>query len=314
MKRENQSHSQSNIATNCPGDLQLAAFIDGSLSKRERESVISHLPHCRDCYQIVVGAVEIDRELQELQIQPSPTKSVQSRHPGILFFFNRFVKLKTAIAVTPLVAVIILVIFFRAEPGWRSDDLLNALHRKAETTRLIRVVASESKQSLQLGFSGGLSEQQTAYKTGSLVINLKLNLIIQDNKNAGEILQELTELLSNNSAPAFDISNSVSSGINTLPVEKVERLERYYLESGFNYFYKLGMIVETIKAYSLIEKTDLLDESYLKSLLGEPHFKALPRGIIHRFNKVDALMGNNAVAKKHEIIYKLMLEIQQILS
>src|SRR5919106_3086411 len=41
----------------CPTDEDLAAFLDGTLSKADRERVIAHLANCETCYEIFVGSV-----------------------------------------------------------------------------------------------------------------------------------------------------------------------------------------------------------------------------------------------------------------
>jgi hypothetical protein len=54
----------------CPTDEELAAFLDGTLTKAERESVTSHLADCESCYEIFAGAVHFRQD----GVVPFPSK------------------------------------------------------------------------------------------------------------------------------------------------------------------------------------------------------------------------------------------------
>ena len=49
----------------CPTDEDLAAFLDASLSARERARVVEHLARCESCYEVFAGAARVLGELGE---------------------------------------------------------------------------------------------------------------------------------------------------------------------------------------------------------------------------------------------------------
>jgi Putative zinc-finger len=69
----------------CPTDEELAAFLDGTLPKAERERVTAHLADCESCYEIFAGAVHFQQGSaspdQEGTVVPFPSKKDREERP-----------------------------------------------------------------------------------------------------------------------------------------------------------------------------------------------------------------------------------------
>jgi len=56
----------------CPTDEEIAAFLDGTLTAKERAQVVAHLATCKSCYEIFAGAAEFALEAGETAAPPDP--------------------------------------------------------------------------------------------------------------------------------------------------------------------------------------------------------------------------------------------------
>ncbi len=310
MEQKTQKQPDSATKSSCPGDLLLAAFIEGKLNLRKKEQVMVHLRQCSDCYQVVAESIVLKRDLSDEGIKSAGTDLSFSSH----FIPSWIATRRTMAVLAPLAALFILFFLLNREPGWHSEELLIALQNKGEIERINRSILPDTKQQVILGFSEGLSDQKLAFKTGSLVIDLKLCHRAEDIERMRIISQNLIDLLKINKVTASFIKKAEIVKNSMISENVINQIEEYYLDSTFAYFYKLGLFVEAAKAYSLSEHADLPGKDYFVFLLNQPEFQYLPPGVIRRFNEIEKTVGKNNLAEDHQIRYKLFLEIQKLLS
>ncbi len=298
----------------CPTSSMLSAFIEGNLSRENRNLVLYHLRQCMDCYVTVVDSVQIMRDLpaeikeSELVYAPSePLNNPPKRK--IPIFINRFWKLQNVALVSPIAAIFLFTVLFKGGPEWRSDEVFSALEGAKDFSIISRSLPVEENKPLVLGFNRGLSDQKLAFKTGGLLSRLEISRIAGDTVKTSIYSERLDALLRKS-----EFTNKLSFPAESELQGKVAEIEEYFLNSSVDFYFKLGLFVESGKAYSFVNKSELFDKSYLKALINHPQFNSLPPGVAHRFKEVESLLIKNSVALNNEIIYKLLQDIQQILS
>jgi anti-sigma factor RsiW len=102
----------------CPDDIELAAFIDGTLSAEQKASIEAHLTVCRDCLDMVI---EINMQAVERKAaarEKTKTSWASWKHLAYDFSFRWL---------APAVATI-LVIMFAAQFGSRTFNNQSRMH------------------------------------------------------------------------------------------------------------------------------------------------------------------------------------------
>lgn len=310
MKRKTNRQPKTTIRDNCPEDRIISAFIEGKLSGREKEGVFSHLHHCRDCYQLVVESVELGRGLDEtIPVSKSP-----SFYHRIVFFLDRVGRKRTAGLAIPLIAAFMFFLYFSGEPEWSSGKLLAGIKPGPDTALSSSVLSRIKKDRTILGFSSGSTDQQLAFKIGIMVVDIKLCRMLADEDGYNDASKKLNSLIAKNEKLLSSLPLQGKKSEEILPFAIVDKVEEHYLESDMDYFFKLGLFVESASLLSLSKRSDFINRSNLDVLTNHAEFQDLPPGIIRRLVEIEKNLEKNTVEKTHEIIYTLTLEIRQILS
>ncbi len=263
---------------------------------------------------VVTDSVKLVRDLpdgiRESEIIYTPSEPLT--HPPkrrIPVLMKRFGKLQNVALVSPIAAIFLFTVLFKGGPEWGSDEVFNALKNVNDFTEISRSLPVEEFKPLTLGFNHGLSDQKLAFKTGVLLGKLEISRIAGDSEKSQHYSVKLVSLLDKS-----EFTNQLNQQDQQDLQVQVDLIEDHFLNSTVDFYFKLGLFVESGKAYSLVNKSELFDSSYLKALIEHPQFDSLPPGVARRFQEIESLLNKNSVAQNNEIIYKLLQDIQQILS
>ncbi|MBC2715898.1 MAG: zf-HC2 domain-containing protein [Desulfobacteraceae bacterium] len=128
----------------CPGDFELAAFIEGSLSAAQKASIEAHLAVCADCLDTVI---EIRmQETEEKAAARERTKASWTRWKHLVYDFSFS-------WITPAVATI-LVIVFAAHLGIRTFSNQTRMH--AAVSSSLSISDEDSTGFLSEEVTGGM--------------------------------------------------------------------------------------------------------------------------------------------------------------
>ena len=314
MKKVKQNPPGPNKPESCPAPSMLSAFIEGHLSLEGRNLIFSHLRQCEDCYLIVADSVKLVRDLpdgvRESDIVYTPSEPLT--HPPkrrVPVLMKRFGKLQSVALVSPIAAIFLFTVLFKGGPEWGTDEVFNALKNVNDFTEISRSLPVEEQKQITLGFNRGLSDEKLAFKTGSLLGKLEISRIAGDGEKSQHYSVNLVSLLDKS-----EFTNKLNQEEQQDLQTQVNLIEDHFLNSSVDFYFKLGLFVESGKAYSIVNKSELFDKNYLKALIEHPQFDSLPPGVARRFKEIESLLNKNSVAQNNEIIYKLLQDIQQILS
>jgi hypothetical protein len=298
----------------CPAPGMLSAFIEGHLSQENRKLIFSHLRQCGKCCLVVADSVKLLRDLpesireSEIIYTPSePLTNPPKRRVPVLM--RRFGKFQNAALVSPIAAIFLFTVLFQSGPEWGSDEVFDALKGVSDFAEISRSLPVEEYKPLTLGFNRGLSDQKLAFKTGGLLGRLEISRIAGDSEKSQFYSDKLVSLLNRS-----DFTNNLNQKTEPDLQLQIDQIEEHFLNSDVDFYFKLGLFVESGKAYSLVNRSELFDKNYLKALINHPQFDSLPPGVSRRFKEIESLLFKNSVAQNNEIIYKLLQDIQQILS
>lgn len=300
--------------TDCPELSLLVAFIEGTLPAENKNGVIFHLRQCQNCYQLVVDSVRLVRDLP-FEIKDAETEYALSeplKSPAkrkLPAFIRKIGKLQGVALLTPVAAGLLLLTILKGGPSWHTDEVLQALEKEKDFVVISRSLPIEASDRVTLGFNSGLSDQKLAFKTGSLLSRLEISRFAGDEEKLKIFTSHLADLL--------DKSKHTKNLLDPHPdqiADRIASIEKHFFKSSFDFYFKLGVFVESGKAYSLVHKSELFDKAYLNILINDPRFKSLPPGVTRRLKEIENLLGKNSIAQDHEIIYNLLQDIQQILS
>lgn len=297
----------------CPDLVSLAAFVEGRLPQEQQNRIMNHLRGCPDCYRLIAESVEIYRDLppqvkeEEIAYLPSHSKT-QNEEALPSTEKTRKSRWQKIALLSPVAALLLLTLLFNRGPEWNNDKLLIALKQDRELATISQSLTFEEELSPTLGFNRAFSEKQTAFKTGTLLSKLYI-VHRAGHKEKVEIIQEQLEFLLEPIAQSMGLQGAAPQ----YSQEQINAISSYYLDSRMDYYFKLGMFVESGKAYSLLHKSGQIDKSYFDHLSSHPEFHSLPPGVIRRFEELEPFLGNNSVAENDQFIYNHLQEIQQIL-
>lgn len=291
----------------CPDSNLLAAFVDGNITWDERKKLLSHLRQCKTCYQIVADAVILSRDLAPLipepEIEFDETEFVKkSQSASQKSFFAKLNKWKVAAYTAPIAAALFVVFIFNDYNTWQPDELLSSLSDQKELAHISKNLPFPNESTATLGFNQGISDKKAFFRLGTLVSQIEIG------QKAG--IDNMVAKYGDHLADLIQMSGSTA----TIVTEKdLDSVTQSYLKSPLSFYFKLGMLIEMEKAYSLVGKSQQFDKTYFYALQEDKNFQSLPPGVIRRFKEIDDLLYKNTIAKNDQIVYKLLQEIQQIL-
>jgi hypothetical protein len=182
-----------------PGDERLAAFIDGRLSSRERESIVAHLASCEDCYEVFSETVSVQTEAAEEDeaiVTPPfwPAKRALWRQPVVWRRWMPAAALAAAAAVTILVMA-----------PWERSSTPSELPVQALASTVIGAdTAATVGQGIDAhGFPQTLGPESfgtaeaTAFSLGVRVVELEVALTAGDRDRGKVLTYRIESLLQN---------------------------------------------------------------------------------------------------------------------
>lgn len=314
MKKTIPQPPEKKTTTDCPELTLLIALVEGTLPAENKDGVLFHLSQCPSCYRLVVDSVKLVRDLPyEIKEESAKyTLSEPLRYPAptrVASIIKKIGKWQGVALLSPVAAGLLLLAIFKGGPGWHTDEVLQALEKEKDFVVISRSLSTEDSNRATLGFANGLTDQKLAFKTGSLLSRLEISRSAGDEAKLKIFTNHLSDLLEKSE----QTKNLMDSNPNQVS-ERIASIEKHFFKSSFDFYFKLGVFVESGKAYSLVHKSELFDKTYLHSLVKDPRFQALPPGVTRRLKEIENLLNKNTVAQDHEIIYNLLQDIQDILS
>lgn len=175
-------------AAGCPDLEDIAAFLDGTLDEAERQRVLEHLAHCKDCYEIFAGAaLFLDSEAEPQDEQEGKV---------VPFSLRRLLSWSALAAAAVLLIALGFLLYrsFLARPSLQTAELISpaVASRTADrvwTGPVMRGPAEGSEEeSLEI-------YRERAFQLGVQVTNLWVRLQAENRDLAGESTKALLSLL-----------------------------------------------------------------------------------------------------------------------
>lgn len=309
----------------CPDPHLLAAFVEGSLSSTDQKTVIRHLRTCDECHSVVVDFTRLRRELspevlneEAEHLRDEPNRF--SRLTGTSTKIPRQRKLRIAMLAAPVAAIFMFVTLLSGPPSWKSEDIFQALNNQQAVRIVGESFATSETGVFSLGFVKGISDQKFAYKVGIFVSQMEVLKRAGDYEGSKQAYQNLVNFFNgvvqkdSHLLTQLGVPKNASMSTNDEVDLFVDSIEGYFLTGPTEFYYKLGLVVETGRVFSLVNKSDLFDKEYLEILINDPEYQLLPPGIARRLGEFRDLLDKNSVAEKDQIIYNLLQDIRRILS
>ncbi len=65
------------VETKCPSPEDLASFIDGTLEKKLRDSIMGHISSCNECYEVFSDTIKIQGEISNIECYEAPPDTIK---------------------------------------------------------------------------------------------------------------------------------------------------------------------------------------------------------------------------------------------
>jgi hypothetical protein len=183
-----------------PEPAELAAFIDGRLSRTERTHIADHVTACADCYEVFAEAVHILDEEESPEEAEVPPSAEIILHPRA--HWGRWVAAPAALAAAAALALVLGFPGLREGLGWSAPSAATLaarldvhgdrglrLEKDWETNRGWRVFRGAG-EAVELA-----PQTQATFRVGALAMDLLTVLRLQDRDNAAETALDLQSSL-----------------------------------------------------------------------------------------------------------------------
>lgn len=293
----------------CPPLEDIAAFMDGSLGKKERSEVMAHLGSCEDCYQVFKEAA---RELGETGVR----KTTAIRR--VLYF-----SVPSAIA-----AGVLIFIMFRVMAPDPSG------YRMAASKGMARIVVPEDKETAAIkksaafspadavrmmaentdiktlaksvnddpgtlyGFAGAVSVERAAFRIGVKVFDLDVALRAGNRKLAVALLKSIDSHLERMDGAGETLKFYESmmrkieggAGLEGLIAEN-SRLEDFMKSNDALFHMRLGAWAEGGKLASISGDKEFFDPDQMRYFREGLQGRALPKGATDSLEEIEAAVN-----------------------
>jgi hypothetical protein len=165
----------------CPTDEELAAFLDSTLTKAERERITAHLAECESCYEIFAGAVHFQQDA------PATGETVVLRPVWRQWW------IPAAAAAVLALGVGLAAYRALAEPKMETAELIESLHSKPASADQPNPFSTYRG----LGHNGSTSfdPDPPSFKVGVLFVDLRIGWTRGRDQKAAELLGQISQEL-----------------------------------------------------------------------------------------------------------------------
>ena len=288
----------------CPSLEDIAAFMDGRLSSKERDEILYHLNRCNDCYELFSETLETKREIEKDEMRGTS-------HP-------LWKKVIPYAAAASLVFILIYAVYF---PGMRghyykgsgADPFGFPLMAK-RITLLGEDMQGETSpflfgrsQDTGYGFGGdGLSLKNRLFIFGVYQTDLELSLVKEDREMALATIQAIDSLLKD--VEQVEQSDKIIEFYHNLQ-QKIEKqtplpnllgsIDNPWVDDPALIIYpRFGQWVEAGRIASLTMNGKVLKAKeagfFIDKLTGEE----LPQGIMHSLQTIGDILGKGTLEER----------------
>jgi hypothetical protein len=175
----------------CPTDEELAAFLDGTLTKAERERITAHLVECESCYEIFAGAVHFQQDApateQERTVVPFPSNKDGGRP------IRRRWWIPAAAAAVLAVGFGLAAYRTLAEPNMETAELIESLQSKPAAAD--QPGPFSTYRGLGHGGSTSWDSDPPSFKVGVLFVDLRIGWTKGRDQKAADLLGQISQEL-----------------------------------------------------------------------------------------------------------------------
>ncbi len=268
-----------------PDDLKLAAFVEGHLSKADRQKVLLHLADCSTCSELVAETQQFLVGSQGSAVSELPRRSLATARPSRRWFISAAVAAALAWAVPGLWRV--------AGPvaAGLSAELAGQIGPELSDDLVDRVW---SYQTAGLSFAAPLTAEQANFRWGVASIDLEVAAARGD-RRAVEVVRAGLESWQD-SAPELRAAKAVIAALASDDpsrwLDRLRRLESRLQESAEPSAFPLGRWVEAGRLAALAG-----DEALLRRILASaPRPPVVDPSISAEIAEIDALTPAGASA------------------
>ncbi len=196
--------------TDCPTTETLSEFIDGKLSRKDREGVVTHLCECGLCYSILSESLTIREELisrsrARIKRYLSYTIPTALAAAAVMLFIFRILrpeyestgKMKLGPDYQAEVTDKKPLLKPDVAPVYHSfaRELANRLSGNNNAASLSRIAGKQRKPETAFGFSSVVPLKKTAFRIGACLTDLEVALKAKDKEKIEAFSNKLIELL-----------------------------------------------------------------------------------------------------------------------
>jgi hypothetical protein len=165
----------------CPTEEDLAAYIDNTIDRVERDRIAGHLCSCKDCYEVFSMAADLLGEVPE-----EPWFSVKS-------IFFRYVPYSFAAAAAVFLIMIYVFKDISVDKLSFVEDRVAVLAENADKDSMSFLFKQETAG--LYGFADMSSVEGSNFRAGVCLADLELALLLDDKESSLMLLSELVVLL-----------------------------------------------------------------------------------------------------------------------
>lgn len=175
------------INETCPPLEDIAAFLDGKLSERERARVVAHLADCESCYAVFAGAARFQLEEEEESRVPEASEE-QAPAPVVPLRRRTIPQWAFPLAAVLVLGLATIPLYVRASrmPEMLSTKLVDPAALKGVPTDKIW---NEDKRGA--GDEGGLDSRPYEFLLGAHLVDLRLTLARDDRELSLDALSRI---------------------------------------------------------------------------------------------------------------------------
>ncbi len=285
----------------CPSSEDIATFIDGHLSKKEREGILCHLNRCNECYELFSETLETKREMDR-ELMRGTARPLWKR------------MIPYAIAAS-LIFMIVYALYHPWIRGHHKKDLgMDTLGFPLMAKRidlLGKDIQGEPAQFLfggyqdtGYGFGGaGLSIKNRLFIFGVYQTDLELSLIKEDRERAMATILTINSLLE-----PVDHSDRIIKFYNALQqrIEKDTPLSHLlgtidkisFNDPGLILYSRFGQWAEAGRIASLTMNNNILKAKEASFFIDKLKDEELPQGIKRSLQTINAVLEKGALEEK----------------
>jgi hypothetical protein len=299
--------NKSKVETKCPSPEDLASFIDGTLEKKLRDSIMGHISSCNECYEVFSDTIKIQGEISNIECHevPPDTLEVQDELPkeswvNTLIF--KFMPYPVAVAA----AILVMLFVFR---GNVSNELSFVKDRVAALIEDIDKGSIpplyEDSSAYSLGFADTSTPERTAFKIGIYLTDLEVVMTAGDKERTlwhiGEIISLSKSIKKDDDKTGRFFDGLWEENKSGIPLRRIAgRIDPKIITDDDSLLYILlfGKWCEGGRIAAISRKREFYKAGDVRTFINGLDDSSLPDGVLESLENIEEIMGKEVFTEK----------------